>query len=536
MRADPAWDRHRFPSPRGRGGEDLPLRRLRHHPQDGRLRPRDRPDRCLGDRPGLGDGHRPVRGGGARASDFLGERRQRRYGGHSVGRGGAREPHDFHRGQLRPAGGEKGAREDPPGGGGESRRSRGRARSASRAHRPRRERREPRRASPTPPLAPLRREERPRDDDRVLRAAERRSGPRVQRRCFGELRLRSPGGGARSGHRDRPHPHPPGHGGPRRGTGDQCPRHRGSGRGRGRHGNGLHPLRAPPRRAWRGTESLVSGLQDCDRTRDARDKDALHREPRSGGPVGSERGRRGARHLHSRRHRQRPRERDGKTLLRAPPDAGESASPIERPPPAPMKRRTVVSMEQALSLSYATLRFVQLGWRVIRLEATPSGSELPGDPNRYIGEVVAGEDRRSYFIAPNVGKEAIALNLKEERGREVLKEILSELDVEIFCCNTLPSRYRSLGIDYRTLRAVRSDLIWAGISAMGPEYPKTPGYDPALQAIAGYMELTGEREGPPMLSGVPLIDLKRGVRVSRNVFPPLVEKRERGKGRKSTSR
>jgi len=199
-----------------------------------------------------------------------------------------------------------------------------------------------------------------------------------------------------------------------------------------------------------------------------------------------------------------------------------------------MKCRTVVSMEQALSLSYATLRFVQLGWRVIRLEATPSGPSgkaLPGDPNRYIGEVVAGEDRRSYFIAPNVGKEAIALNLKEERGREVLKEILSELDVEIFCCNTLPSRYRSLGIDYETLRAVRSDLIWAGISAMGPEYPKTPGYDPALQAMAGYMELTGVREGPPMLSGVPLIDLKAGDEVYANVLLALVEKAETGKGK-----
>ena len=42
-------------------------------------------------------------------------------------------------------------------------------------------------------------------------------------------------------------------------------------------------------------------------------------------------------------------------------------------------------MEQALSLPYATLRFAQLGWRVIRLEATPHGDTLPGDPNRYIG-------------------------------------------------------------------------------------------------------------------------------------------------------
>ena len=50
-----------------------------------------------------------------------------------------------------------------------------------------------------------------------------------------------------------------------------------------------------------------------------------------------------------------------------------------------MKRRTVLSMEQALSLPYATLRFAQLGWRVIRIESTPSGDGLPGDPNRYIG-------------------------------------------------------------------------------------------------------------------------------------------------------
>ena len=57
-----------------------------------------------------------------------------------------------------------------------------------------------------------------------------------------------------------------------------------------------------------------------------------------------------------------------------------------------MKRRIVLSMEQALSLPYATLRFVQLGWRVIRLEATPGRSALPGDPNRYIGEVVVDDD------------------------------------------------------------------------------------------------------------------------------------------------
>jgi crotonobetainyl-CoA:carnitine CoA-transferase CaiB-like acyl-CoA transferase len=196
-----------------------------------------------------------------------------------------------------------------------------------------------------------------------------------------------------------------------------------------------------------------------------------------------------------------------------------------------MKRRTVLSMEQALSLSYATLRFVQLGWRVIRLESTPVGAGLPGDPNRYIGDVVADDDRRSYFIAPNVGKEAIALNLKEDRGRALLKRIVKELNVDIFCCNTLPYRYQSLGIDYDTLRSVREDIIWAGISAMGPDYPKTPGYDPAMQAMVGYMELTGDKDGPPMISGVPLIDLKAGDEVYANVLLALAEKAETGKGK-----
>jgi len=189
-------------------------------------------------------------------------------------------------------------------------------------------------------------------------------------------------------------------------------------------------------------------------------------------------------------------------------------------------------MEQALSMSYATLRFAQLGWRVIRLEAAPTGSGLPGDPNRYIGSTVVDDDRRSYFIAPNVGKEAIALNLKEDRGRELLHRIIKELNVDIFCCNTLPSRYEALGIDYNTLKTINPQIIWAGISAMGPEYPNRPGYDPAIQAMAGFMEITGDADGPPMLAGVPLVDLKAGDEVYANVMLALAEMAETGRGRK----
>jgi len=198
-----------------------------------------------------------------------------------------------------------------------------------------------------------------------------------------------------------------------------------------------------------------------------------------------------------------------------------------------MKRRTVLSLEQALSLSYGTLRLVQAGWRVIRLEATPTpGSQTPGDPNRYVGQLLAEPDRRSYFVAPNVGKECIALNLKDQKGRELLHRIVRELPVDVFCSNTLPKRYESLGIDFDTMRSLNPNIVWGGISAYGPDFPDSPGYDPALQARLGYMTLTGDRKGPPTVCGVPVIDLKAGDELFVQVMMALVEQAEAGGGAK----
>jgi len=199
-----------------------------------------------------------------------------------------------------------------------------------------------------------------------------------------------------------------------------------------------------------------------------------------------------------------------------------------------MKPRTVLSMEQALSLPYATLRFAQLGWRVIRIEAAAPGPSLRGDPNRYIGSRLSGDvddDRRSYFVAPNVGKQAIALNLKDPRGQALLERLISELKVDVFCCNTVPARYRSLGIHPCMLRAAHPELIWAGISAQGPDDPEAPGYDPVIQALAGYLVVTGARDGPPTLMGLPVIDLKAGDELYANVMLALLERAESGHGK-----
>ena len=196
-------------------------------------------------------------------------------------------------------------------------------------------------------------------------------------------------------------------------------------------------------------------------------------------------------------------------------------------------RRTVLSLEQATALPYATQRFVQLGWRVIRIEATPSpGEAQPGDPNRYVGKRAIDESRHALFVAPNVEKEAIAVNLKSADGRALLLRLLDSLDADAFCCNTLPQRYVPLGIDYETLSAARPGLIWAAISAMGPDYPEVAGYDPVIQAMSGLMDLNGFADGPPTLIGVPLTDLKAGDELYSGVLLALLERAETGRGKR----
>lgn len=195
-------------------------------------------------------------------------------------------------------------------------------------------------------------------------------------------------------------------------------------------------------------------------------------------------------------------------------------------------RPTVLAVEQALSMPYATLRFVHLGWRVIRVEPTPvPGRRSKGDPNRYIGRPVAGEDRHSYYVAPNVGKEAIAINLKTERGRNLLARLIRDLPVDVFCTNTMPARHEALGIDFETLAKAREGLIWCCISAMGADYPNVPGYDPAMQALCGYMDLTGHRDGPPLQCGPPIIDLKAGDEAFAQVLLAMLERVNTGKGK-----
>jgi crotonobetainyl-CoA:carnitine CoA-transferase CaiB-like acyl-CoA transferase len=185
----------------------------------------------------------------------------------------------------------------------------------------------------------------------------------------------------------------------------------------------------------------------------------------------------------------------------------------------------VLSIEQATTVPYLTLHLAQDGMRVIRLE-NPSR----GDPNRWVGEDVLGEEgMNAYFLPNNLGKEAITLNLACEEGKRILYELIERLPVDIFATNQRPKDYSKLGIDYETLRAVKPDLIWVGVTGFGPESNEAA-YDPILQARAGFMDLTGEPDGPPMVFGLPMVDLGAGEHAYGQVMRALYVRERSGQG------
>lgn len=186
---------------------------------------------------------------------------------------------------------------------------------------------------------------------------------------------------------------------------------------------------------------------------------------------------------------------------------------------------TVLSLEQATVLPYLTFRLAQDGMQIYRLE-----HPVYGDPNRMIGENVLGEERmNSYFLCINSGKKGLTLDLATPEGREIFKSLLVKLKVDIFATNQLPKNYKKLGIDYETVKSLKPDIVWLGMTGFGPESNEAA-YDPILQARSGLMELTGEANGDPQVMGIPLPDMGCSVHAYGAVMKALFQRQATGQG------
>ena len=176
-------------------------------------------------------------------------------------------------------------------------------------------------------------------------------------------------------------------------------------------------------------------------------------------------------------------------------------------------------------MPYLTFRLAQDGMQVIRLE-----HPVYGDPNRMIGDNVLSEERmNAYFLCINAGKKDLTLNLADAEGQKIFHALIRELNVDIFATNQLPKNYKKLGIDYETLKSVRPDIIWLGVTGFGPD-SNEGAYDPILQARGGLMELTGEGGADPPVVGIPLPDMGTSEHAYGLLMKALFKRQATGEG------
>jgi len=211
-------------------------------------------------------------------------------------------------------------------------------------------------------------------------------------------------------------------------------------------------------------------------------------------------------------------------------DAARLNSPREEtvsPPPGllPLRNVRVLDVSQIMAGPFCSMLLGDMGADVIKVEPPGSGDQT----RRAMGFKLKGFDSLG-FINMNRNKRSIVLNLKTEAGREVFYQLVRTADVLVE--NYRPGAAARLGIDYATLRAINPRLIYASISGFGQTGPwsQRPGFDLIAQAMGGVMSITGDPDGPPAKSGVPVADIGCALFAVYAILSAYISRLETGEG------
>ena len=188
----------------------------------------------------------------------------------------------------------------------------------------------------------------------------------------------------------------------------------------------------------------------------------------------------------------------------------------------PLKSLTVIDLGQIYNGSYATFLMAMAGARVIKIE--PKGGE-------HLRRRASVGGAALPFAMLNSNKLSATLNLKTERGRELLRQMVRRADVLLE--NFAPGTMDRLGLGWDRLQEENPRLIYAsgsGYGLSGP-YRDYPAMDLTVQAMAGVMSVTGFADRPPVKAGPAICDFFGGIHLYGGVMTALVERSLTNRGR-----
>ena len=186
-----------------------------------------------------------------------------------------------------------------------------------------------------------------------------------------------------------------------------------------------------------------------------------------------------------------------------------------------LKRFTVLDLTRVRAGPTCVRQLADWGANVIKIELPEAM-----DGGNALGGARHGPD----FMNLHRNKRAMTLNLKNEKGVELLKRLVKTADVIVE--NYRPDVKQRLGIDYDALSKENPKLVYASISGFGQDgpYSKRPGFDQIAQGMGGVMSITGLPGQGPVRAGIPIADLCAGLFAAQGIMIALLEREDSGKG------
>ncbi len=193
----------------------------------------------------------------------------------------------------------------------------------------------------------------------------------------------------------------------------------------------------------------------------------------------------------------------------------------------PLAGVKVVDLTAVISGPLCSYHLALMGADVIKVEVPVTGDIARGlGPDEALNKRLMGVS----FWALNAGKKSITLNLKHERGREVLKRMLKDADVVVE--NYRPGTMKRFGFDYEALKQINPRIIYCAISGFGQDGPLAhrPSYDQIIQGLCGIMAVTGDAESAPTRAGYVVCDTMVSMAAAFAISSALYRQQKSGVG------
>ena len=189
-----------------------------------------------------------------------------------------------------------------------------------------------------------------------------------------------------------------------------------------------------------------------------------------------------------------------------------------------LRQIKVLELGRVFSGPLCGMVLADMGARVLKVERPGVGDE-----SRRFGRHRAG-GQSCYFNSLNRNKRSIALDLRDEVDRALFEELVAKADVLVH--NWIQASLDRLGFSWERVHAINPRLVYCAISGYGPHtsFATRPAQDIIAQALSGFMSLTGEPDGQPLKSAIPVVDFATGLYAATSISAALFQRETTGRG------